>query len=141
MSKIDYREYTFRRRDARCRYWAKVVPAGRQLPMPGNVEGAKSIPGKFERVGDSVSLFPGDVVIEGEARHHLHSRGWDYWVRIMTPDGLFDVDPGNRELKRILADAGQRELMEGSGGVAHAVRTVHAYRHGLIDPVDYEVAA
>lgn len=120
-----------KKRDSRCRFWAKVIRAGQALPMPSAVSGANDIPGPFAQQGDE-ELFFGDVLIEGEENHHRHARGWTYWVTFVGLDGAVHVVQPNSEIKAALKKAGlDRALLAGSGDVAACVRIAHGLRAGF----------
>lgn len=118
--------------DERCRYWAKIVRSGSPLPLPSSVHGADWISGPYLRRGGD-ELFPGDVLLEGEANHPRRQRGWTYWVTYVRDDG---------ELVRFVSGFGVQKaaakrqglppaLLAGSGDLAGAVRVGHALRLGL----------
>lgn len=121
-----------KKRDSRCRFWAKVIRAGQALPMPSAVSGANDIPGPFAQQGDE-ELFFGDVLIEGEENHHRHSRGWTYGVTFIGLDGAVHVVQPSSDIKAALKKAGlDRALLAGSGDVAACVRIAHGLRAGLV---------
>lgn len=122
--------------DHRCRYWAKVVRAGTELPLPEHVDGASDVPGPYVRRGDDVELFEGDWLLEGEEVSHRKQRGWTYHLRALgrhaDTDELgvyswtFGVDS-----KPAIRAAGAKDLLGGSGDVAAMVREIHARRRGI----------
>lgn len=119
--------------DKRCRYWAKVLRAGTKLPAPSVVKGANDIPGAYARTGDE-ELFPGDILIEGEANHHAKDRGWSYWVTWCSADGAKCRvrDPGT-QIKADLKAAGlPAELLAGSGPAAACIRVAHGVALNLL---------
>jgi hypothetical protein len=117
--------------DKRCRYWAKVLRAGCPLPAPSAVNGANDVPGPYLRHGDE-ELFPGDVLIEGEALHHRKARGWLYTACFMGADGAPVWVRPSHELKATMKAAGMpAHLLAGSGDVAACVRIAHAVRLGI----------
>ena len=121
-----------KKRDSRCRFWAKVIRAGQALPMPSAVSGANDIPGPFAQQGDE-ELFFGDVLIEGEENHHRHARGCTYWVTFVGLDGAVHVVRPSGDIKAALKKAGlDRALLAGSGDVAACVRIAHGLRAGLV---------
>lgn len=116
-------------RDSRCRYWAKIIRAGVDLPPPSAVSGASDIPGAYLRNGED-ELFAGDILIEGEANHHVKSRGWTYWVTVCGPDGSERMLTANKATMKAAGLPSQ--YLAGSGEVAACVRMAHAYRLGLV---------
>lgn len=119
-------------RDSRCRYWAKVIRAGQPLPLPSAVDGANDIPAPYLRHGEE-ELFPGDVLIEGEANHHVKARGWTYWVYTCSPDGdLVSHEPSSKVKAAMKAAGLAPDLLPGSGDVAACVRIAHGIRAGLL---------
>lgn len=124
--------FPVRPRDSRCRYWAKVIRAGQPLPAPASVDGAGDVPGAYLRNGEE-ELFPGDVLIEGEANHHVKARGWSYWVHTCSPTGEQVTIRPSADVKSQLKAAGiDPRLLPGSGDVAACVRIAHGIRAGLI---------
>lgn len=122
--------------DRRCRYWAKIFPSAKALPLPKDVQGANDLPAPYCKRGDE-ELFAGDVLIEGEANHHRRTdRGWTYWVVFVTPEGkLVRYVSGFSEQKAAAKAQGLApELLSGSGDVAGAVRVAHALRAGMVLP-------
>lgn len=119
-------------RDSRCRYWAKIIRANQPLPLPSNVNGADDIPGPYLRIGEE-EMLPGDVLIEGEANHHMKTRGWTYDVHVIRADGTcYSTQPMSAH-KAALKDAGMPvNLLTGSGDIAACVRIAHGVRMGLI---------
>jgi len=124
--------YEIRPIDPRCRYWAKIIRAGRTLPMPDDVHGAGNIPGPYLQYGEE-ELLPGDVLFEGEANHHRKDRGWTYKVLAVTSDGeLISLRSGFGEQKKLMKQQGMAaELLKGSGDVAAMVRIAHGVRLGM----------
>ena len=123
-------------RDKRCRYWAKKVEAGVDLPLPKDVDGASDIPGKYLQQGDE-ELAPGDVFFEGESNHHRRTdRGWTYWIHYVDLQGkLHKYISGFGEQKTAAKAMGlSPTLLAGSGDVAGAVRVAHALRLGMTLP-------
>ena len=119
--------------DSRCRYWAKIIRAGRGLPMPACVQGASDIPSFYLQCGEE-ELLPGDVLFEGEANHHRRNdRGWTYWLTYVTEDGeLLNYRSGFGQAKAQMKAQGMApELLKGSGDVAGMVRLGHGLRAGL----------
>jgi len=120
-------------RDARCRYWAKVVRAEVTLPLPDTVCGANDIPGPYLLRGEE-ELLPGDALFEGEANHHRRTdRGWTYWLTTVTASGeLLRFRSGfGTQRAQMKAQGMSPELLKGAGDVAGMVRIVHALRSGL----------
>lgn len=119
-----------------CRYWAKLVRAGAGLPMPGEVDGANTIPGKYLRLGEE-ELFCGDLLFEGEANHPSKDRGWSYWVHYVDDSGnLISANSGWREFKAQLkaaTGAFDPALLKGAGDLAACVRFAHVQRMGGLD--------
>lgn len=126
-------------RDARCKWWCKVIHATASLPLPSQVDGANDIPGVYLRKGDDVELEPGDVLARGEAVDHRRLRGWVYDIKEYHPDGKpRRIDPfGAAELKALIKRAAAcgvmtreraKELLGGSGDVAALVRWLHVRR-------------
>lgn len=121
-----------KKRDSRCRFWAKVIRAGQALPLPSAVAGASDIPGPFAQQGDE-ELFFGDVLIEGEENHHRHARGWTYWVTFVGLDGAVHVVQPSGDIKAALKKAGlDRALLAWSGDLAACMRIAHGLRAGLV---------
>ncbi len=124
--------------DSRCRYWAKIVRASVTLPLPSATDGANDIPGGYIKRGEE-ELFPGDMMFEGEEKHHSKPRGWSYWVTYCDSDGVARRirNPGVDEKAAMKAAGLPAELLSGAGGVAAAVRFAHGVRLGLIeaDPI------
>lgn len=121
-----------RPRDSRCRYWAKIIRAGAPLPAPSAVSGASDVPGPYLRQGED-ELLPGDVLIEGEERHHRKARGWDYWVTWCDEHGALRriTNPGAEHKARMKAAGMAPALLIGSGEVAACIRVAHAIRLGI----------
>lgn len=119
--------------DSRRRYWAKLVRSDTALPIPSLVSGAADIPGGYLRRGEE-EMYPGDVLIEGEANHHRRTdRGWTYWVTYVTEEGemiCFRSGFGEQKAKA-KAQGLAAPLLAGSGDIAGAVRVGHALRMGL----------
>lgn len=116
--------------DSRCRYWAKVLRAGEQLPAPSQVSSASDIASPYLKVGEE-ELLPGDVLFEGEANHHRRTdRGWSYWLTVVTGDEtLLRFRSGFRTQKAELKAQGMPvELLKGSGDIAGMVRIAHGIR-------------
>ena len=115
--------------DKRCGYWAKVVRAERvgSLPLPYRVETGYQIPGAFLKHGEE-ELFPGDVMIQGEANHHRHFRGWSYWVSWCDENGEYHslLNPAGAGIKAAIKEAGHKDLLAGAGYLAACVRVAHA---------------
>ena len=120
--------------DDRCRYWAKIVRAEEELPLPSNVSGASDIRSAYVKNGDE-ELFPGDILIEGEEVNHRKNRGWSYWITYCDSNGLLHriQNPGTAEKKAMKAAGLPSELLPGSGEVAAAVRYAHGVRLGLVE--------
>ena len=115
--------------DRRCRYWAKVLRAGCALPLPSAVEGANDVPGAYLRNGEE-ELFPGDVLIEGEANHHVKQRGWTYNVSVCGAEGKQSYLVTDKTALK--ANGLPAHLLAGSGDVAACIRLAHAYRLNLL---------
>lgn len=125
-------EYTFSGEDSRCRYWGKVLEVDQPLPQPEAVSGASDIPSEYVRRGDTLTLFEGDVVIEGEENHHRKKRGWSYRLGIVQANGEIQWDPmSNFQAKAALKASGEKDLMKGRGDIAHCIRVLHCIRMGL----------
>lgn len=121
--------------DKRCRYWAKVVRAEQRLPAPSLVDGANDVPGNYRRAGDE-ELFAGDVMIEGEEKHHSKARGWDYWITFMGADGEKVTIQPSSAIKAAMKAAGLApHLLAGSGDVAACIRIAHGLRAGLVEAI------
>src|SRR5574343_409051 len=120
--------------DSRCRFWAKYIPATKDLPPPSTVSGAGSLPGDYIRRGDDVEIMPGDYVMVGEERHHRKMHGWDYKLYACKSDGrLISVDyTKGGEVKKAIRAAGRADLLAGSGDIAAMVRYVLARRASII---------
>lgn len=118
--------------DTRHRYWAKIIRDGVALPIPTSVNGANDVPGVYARRGDE-ELFAGDILIEGEERHHRKNRGWDYWISYMHADGKLAIvkNPGATEKATMKANGLPAHLLSGSGEVAACIRLAHAVRLGI----------
>jgi len=120
--------------DSRCKYWSKIIRAGSSLPLPSASGGASDIAAPYLRNGDD-EIFPGDILIEGEANHHRHARGWSYWVTYCDSNGALHriKNPGTAE-KMALKTAGlPAEYLPGSGQLAACVRYAHGVRLGMIE--------
>lgn len=119
--------------DGRCRYWAKIVRAGKELLEPSLVTGAQDIGGPYLQLGEE-ELLPGDALFEGEANHHRRNdRGWSYWLSFVTENGEFArYESGFSSQKGEMKAQGLApELLKGSGDIAAMVRIVHGLRAGL----------
>lgn len=119
--------------DSRCRYWAKIVRAGQELPTPSLIAGANDICGSYLQLGEE-ELLPGDALFEGEANHHRRNdRGWSYWVTFVSESGGFvRYQSGFISQKAEMKAQGlSPELLKGSGDIAGMVRIVHGLRAGL----------
>lgn len=144
MDQIQSHSIKIKPQNSRCRYWAKIVRAGQPLPLPSSVTGANDINAPYCLMGDE-ELFPGDVLIEGEANHHRRTdRGWSYWVSAVLADGTFiNALPPSADIKTRLKAQGLRpELLAGAGDIAACVRIAHAARDGLriVEPTSTEAA-
>lgn len=117
--------------DKRCKYWAKVVRADAELPIPEQVLGGDDIPGRYLQLGEE-ELFSGDFLFEGEAISHKHNHGWAYYVTFMSDNGDKVVIRPTSAHKTAAKDGGlPKELLKGSGELAAAVRLAHAVRLGI----------
>lgn len=118
--------------DAKCRYWTKLIRADVGLPLPMDVSCADDIPVPYQRRGDE-ELYPDDILIEGEARHPRHHRGWVYWVHFVNPEGrLVTYRSGFGDQKQAAKELGlAKELLAGAGDHAGAIRIAHALREGM----------
>ena len=119
--------------DSRCKYWAKIVRAGVDLPSPCLVQGASDVPGPYLRQGEE-ELLPCDALLEGEANHHRRNdRGWSYCLTFVTGSGsLVRFRSGFSTQKAEMKAQGLvPALLTGSGDVAAMVRIVHGLRAGL----------
>lgn len=121
-------DYIARPIDSRCRYWCKVVPAGTTIPLPGDADGAASIPGAY--VKGEVTVFDGDAIFEGEANHHKKQRGWSFNVGVVESGKIrwLKASEAKNRLRKI--GAATRDLLAGSGDHAAGLRALHAYRAG-----------
>lgn len=119
--------------DSRCRYWAKIVRAGNELPIPSLITGANDIGGSYLQLGEE-ELLPGDALFEGEANHQRRNdRGWSYWLAHVSESGEFvRYESGFSAQKAEMKAQGLApELLTGSGDIAAMVRIVHGLRAGL----------
>lgn len=119
--------------DGRCKYWAKIVRAGKELPAPCLIQGANDVPGPYLQRGEE-ELLPGDALFEGESNHHRRSdRGWSYWLAFVTETGeLVRYESGFSSQKSEMKAQGlSAGLLTGSGDIAAMVRIVHGLRNGL----------
>ncbi len=119
--------------DRRCRYWAKIIRADNALPWPEHVHGAHDIPGSFLPRGEE-ELFPGDVLIDGEANHHIKNRGTTYCAYVLSSDGKrFARASRWSEFKAAVKAHGgfDPNLLKGSGDLAACVRFAHLVRLGI----------
>ena len=121
-----------RPQDDRCKYWCKIIRAGAAIPVPADVAGANNVPGAFARRGDD-ELFSGDVVIEGEEKHHRHARGWMYTIGAMGADGTVTYIEPNAAVKSAIKAAGliPAAMLAGSGELAACIRVTHALHAGM----------
>jgi len=118
-------------RDNRCRYWAKIVRNGISLPVPSNVTAASDVPGAYSRNGDE-EIFVGDLLIDGEEKHHRHARGWDYHLVFIDSGGILRwVCPTSEDKADVKSQGLDATLLSGAGGIAACVRLAHALRAGL----------
>lgn len=120
-------------RDGRCKYWAKLIRDGVELPLPSNVNGARDIPGRYHSCGEE-ELYMGDILIEGETNHHRRpDRGWTYRVHYVNSEGkLITYESGFGEQKVAAKQQGlSKELLAGAGDHAGAIRVAHALRAGM----------
>jgi hypothetical protein len=119
--------------DSRCRYWAKIVRAGENLPLPSAVDGAHDIPGPYLRQGDD-ELFAGDFLVEGEEVHHRKARGWTYTCCFAkgTKDGCIRFTYSADIKKTMKAGGLPANLLAGAGDLAGLVRMIHALRAGIV---------
>lgn len=120
-------------RDGRCRYWAKIIRSGKDLPLPADVDGANDLPSEYLRKGEE-ELLPGDFLFEGEEEHHRKARGWAYWLTYCDEEGVARriTRPGAEEKAALKAAGIPVEYLPGSGGVAAIVRVAQGVRLGLI---------
>lgn len=129
--------------DRRCKYWAKVIPAGMELPTPAHVSesGAAAIATPFLKNGDE-ELLMGEFLIECEQVHHSKPRGYDYWVSWMHTDGRrVQIKNPGAEHKAVIKAAGMApELLKGSGHLASCIRLAIAVRAGMYEPVEDDMA-
>jgi hypothetical protein len=119
--------------DSRCRYWAKIVRAGKGLRVPSLIMGANDIGGSYLQVGEE-ELLPGDSLFEGEANHHSRNdRGWSYWLAFVSESGelVRYVSGFSAQKAEMKAQGLSPELLTGSGDIAAMVRIVHGLRAGL----------
>lgn len=119
--------------DSRCRYWARVVRADQDLPLPRAVASGLDIPGRALRRGDE-ELLPCDAVFEGEANHHIRKDfGWSYRLTVVDAEGELHRFDGNfgAQKAQMKAQGMAPELLQGSGDIAAMVRIVHGLRAGL----------
>lgn len=129
---------TIKPADKRCRYWAKIVRADVELPLPAIADSANNVPGAYLRTGED-ELYVGDILIEGEENHHRNNRGWSYWVTWCDAEGVARRvrNPGV-DVKAALKTAGiAANLLAGSGQVAACIRLAHGIRSGLVDSIEY----
>lgn len=117
-------------------YWAKLIRAGGNLPLPRLVAGANDIHGQYLRHGEE-ELFPGDILFEGQANHRTKSRGWSYWVHCVDEHGDLIQPHGSwSEFKMRLKEAAgtyDAELLKGAGDLAACVRWAHIQRAGGLE--------
>lgn len=123
---------TLKPQDSRCRYWAKIIRASDPLPLPSAIDGANTVPGPYLRQGEE-ELFPFDVLITGEARHHVKAKGWNYELIVCLPDGSKKTLRPCVEHKAEMKTAGcPAEWLPGSGEIASLVRCALGYREGYL---------
>lgn len=119
--------------DSRCGYWAKVVRADRNLPLPCVVQSGRDIPGRILQRGDE-ELLPGDALFEGEANHPTNKDlGWSFRLTAVDAEGelhRFDGDFGPQKAQ-MKAQGMAPQLLQGSGEHAAMVRIVLGLRAGL----------
>lgn len=115
------------------KHLAKLIRAGKNIPMPDDVNWSHDIPFPFLLPGEE-ELFPGDILFEGQQNHRRKQRGGSYWVHGVDDCGNLwsrseDWSAFKAELK---AAAGTfvPELLKGSGELAACVRFAHVQRYG-----------
>jgi hypothetical protein len=123
---------TVKPQDYRCRYWAKIIRNGKDLPLPSRVSSANDVPGSYLRNGDE-ELFEGDFFICGEEISHRKARGWTYAMKFIDPaTGTLRTVQALSERKAVAKANGlPTELLAGSGDIAGLIRLAHAVRLGI----------
>lgn len=117
--------------DHRCKFWAKIIRAGVELPLPQNVASANDIPGRYLKLGDE-EMEEGDIIMEGESNHHTKNRGMSYNIGAVI-DGKLRYFPHDSGAKAAMKAHGMPvELLKGAGDVAAMVRTAHGIRSGWL---------
>lgn len=122
--------------DRRCKYWAKIIRSGHELPLPSAVSGANDVPCGYARNGDE-ELFEGDFLLEGEENHHAKNRGWTFWLTTVKNGKLIRGVKYSSDRKAAMKAAGlPAQYLSGSGDIAGLIRMAHALQLGLdIGPV------
>lgn len=122
--------------DRRCKYWAKIIRSGHELPLPSAVSGANDVPCGYARNGDE-ELFEGDFLLEGEENHHAKNRGWTFWLTTVKNGKLIRGVKYSSDRKAAMKAAGlPAQYLPGSGDIAGLIRMAHALQLGLdIGPV------
>lgn len=140
--------------DSRCLYVAQLIRPDTALPEMR--QGKVHVPGEDVRRRE-VDLQEGEWLIQGEARHHRHFRGWDYNAHTVQDGILYCFRPterlkaalkvwvgrgpdrraDTRKLNRGIPSRGRllKEHMKGAGDQAALLRLVVADRRE-VSPAD-----
>jgi hypothetical protein len=111
----------------RCRYWAKLIRCDEELPYPGTITDANSIPGPYLKRSADIEMSHGDFLFEGEALHHRKQRGWDFLITVCNEDDTVVIYP-SMQIKQFIKNCPdipkdeRKRLLEGSGDHAAMIR-------------------
>jgi hypothetical protein len=121
------------------RFWAKIIRATDTLPtLHTGYVAAGELPGEYLRAEQDVVLFPGDVIIRSEEVSSRKNRGWNTEIEYVCRDKegkLFACSheaDDNKEVKQNLSEKGRKDLCQGAGDNATALRLAHAIRLGVV---------
>lgn len=102
--------------DSRCQWWQ-----GEFLNDLDVKHLEEKSPIKMFKRGADLELTPGTMLIDSEALHHRHNRGFAVNFGLVTNDRVKWVVP-NMKMKMLIKEKGHKDLMKGSGDVAACVR-------------------
>lgn len=112
-------------------YWAKIVPAEAQLPLPSMVHDPEHLPGSFVRC--MAELQQGEALLEGEGVETELGIQWHHIVTFFSYDGFviqFRSDFNNATQECADLEMSQ-QMLAGETDFAGAVRVIHALRKGF----------